>query len=129
MKKIVDVISMNDSLEYIGGCSELDIENAEKLLNVKFPDTYKEILRKFGVITFGSHEWFGLNISGYLNVIESTLAERKINDLFPSDCFVLENLGIDGLMILIDSYEIVYEWNGSQKKKINDSLLKYYLSL
>lgn len=127
MEKLIELISKNQTLEYIGGCSTKDLENAELKLELKFPKEYKNLLLEFGVISFNSHEWFGLNVTGYLNVIESTLSERKLNNKFPSDCFVLENLGIDGVLILVDSNENVYEWNGYENKVIATSLSQYYL--
>lgn len=127
MKKLNELLKENTALEYIGGCNCEEIVKAEAMLNISFPNSYKDLLMQYGIISFGSHEWCGLNLPGYLNVVETTNNERTNNIKFPKNCFVLENLAIDGLMILVDENESIFEWNGFENKKIYSSLVDYYI--
>lgn len=98
-----------------GASNEL-INEAEKQLNLRLPDDYKEYLSEFGAISFGSTELTGLNIDSYANVVSVTLKEAQRNKLFPKDSIVLENTGMEGLLILQKENGEVYEWLDGEKK-------------
>lgn len=66
-----------------GGASKEQIERAEKRLNLKFSEEYKEYLKEFGMISFYGTEWSGLNIDGYFNVVNMTEDEKALNKYFP----------------------------------------------
>lgn len=92
---IVERIKEIEELCYVDGCSEEQINEAEKALGLRFPDEYVEYVKMYGCIDFGSTEWTGLNIKGELNTVEATLTERKYNESFPKKHFVLEDYHID----------------------------------
>ena len=102
MSNIIEKLNGIKNLEKVGGCSASQIELAEKELNISFPNEYIEFLKEFGTIRFSSKEWFGLNVNGYLNVVEATKQERSVNKNFPLDSFVLEDLGIDAKLIIVN---------------------------
>lgn len=102
------------------------IIEAEKKLNLKFSREYIDYLKEYGAISFGGHEITGLNVDDYLDVVAVTLAEREINNDFPKNCLVLQNLGIEGILVLSDTEGKVYEYSkGHELKKIAESLYEY----
>ena len=96
-----------------GGASKEQIERAEKRLNLKFSEEYKEYLKEFGAISFFGNEWSGLNIDGYFNVVNMTEDEKALNESFPKKHFVIENIGVDSIFIIsyVDGkiYSIQYD--------------------
>jgi hypothetical protein len=58
-------------------------------------------------------------------VVDATKQERKINKDFPRNCFVVENQGIDGLIIAADENGNIYSVNYDKKELIYNSLVDY----
>lgn len=114
---------------YIPGVSIDEINSAEKILGCEFSSEYKDYLAKFGALSFSSHEFTGLGVEGYLNVVTATKKERELDDSFPKDCILLENLGIEGILILQDKSGNVYSYVNKSKTKISNSFLEYLQSL
>lgn len=58
------------------------IENAEKLLNVNFPRSYREFMSKYGMLSYGSADIYGLDDEQdyskyrYYNIVCNVLRER-----------------------------------------------------
>lgn len=99
MKSIVSVIKSNP--DYIGsnGRNESAIAQAEKMLNNRFADDYREYLLKIGLASFNGHELTGICSSKRLNVVDVTLSEKSITPSIPQDWYVLEETNIDGIVI------------------------------
>ena len=108
----------------VGASEELILE-AERQLNLKFAEDYKEYLSIYGTISFGSTELTGLNIDSYANVVSVTLKEEQRDKYFPRDSIVLENIGIEGLLILQQKDGEVYEWQNGEKGAIFEDLNQY----
>lgn len=125
MSKVIDMVNSIKGVRYIGGCSEGDIQRAEKILRLKFPDEYREYMLEFGSITFKGVELTGLNITGHLNVVDATLQERKFNPDFPKNIFIIENLGIDSIFIVGDEKGSIYKLQYDKMIKISSSFTKY----
>ena len=125
MGDIVQSIKQIDGVYTANGCSDAQIIDAETKLGIKFPLEFTAYVKEFGAFGFGSIEWAGLNVSKHLNTVDLTLEERKLNSHFPSDMFVLENLGIDGLLICADSDGAVWEICGDKKNYVCASLGDY----
>ncbi|KXT81416.1 SMI1/KNR4 family protein [Streptococcus sp. DD11] len=70
-------------------------------------------------------EWQGLNGPDYLDVVESTKEARETYPDFPVNMFILEDLGFDGILILLDSNGSVFEWQYGSCKKIYSTILEY----
>ena len=102
MSKIIELFSSIKKIKSIGGCSTEQIEEAQNELNLVFPEEYKQYLLNFGAVRFNGVEICGLNLKGYLNVVEATEREKSINPLFPKKMFVIEDLGIDAKLIISD---------------------------
>jgi hypothetical protein len=125
MHNIFNEIEKKIKLYKTKGASDELIAEAERQLNLKFADDYKEYLSSFGAISFGSTELTGLNIDSYANVVSVTLKEIQRNTSFPKGSIVLENTGMEGLLILQKEDGEVYEWIGGEKKNAFPNLKAY----
>ncbi|QYR62206.1 SMI1/KNR4 family protein [Fusobacterium polymorphum] len=108
-----------------GGASKEQIERAEKRLNLKFSEEYKEYLKEFGAISFFGNEWSGLNIDGYFNVVNMTEDEKALNEVFPEKYFAIENLAVDGIIIISNEEGKIYSIQYDKKELICNSLSEY----
>ena len=106
---IVEAIRNVPELYHVKGCTD------QQILYVK----------EFGAISFYGTEWTGLNIDGYLNVVQSTKQERDLNVSFPKDCYVIENEGIDGIIIASNENGTIYSIHYENVEKICNSLSEY----
>ena len=116
MKTIIDEIAGHCKVYKGTGVSDEVIASAEQQLGLTFPSEYKTYLKECGVLSFASHEITGLGISGYLNVVEATKTERKLGGAFPEDCILVENIGVDGILVIMDTDGCVFSYqNGILK--------------
>jgi hypothetical protein len=114
MSDIFEIISQKFKLYYTKGASDTEIEKAEQKLGRKFSNEYKNYLKKYGAVSFGSTELTGLNIAKYANVVDVTLIEIERYKDFPKDFIVLENLGVEGILALTNSHGEVIIWRGGK---------------
>ena len=128
MSDIFDEIARLYKIFKTKPASEEQIKEAEKKLGRTFPKEYRDYLKRFGAISFSNTELTGLNVDKYANVVDVTLREMELNENFPKDCIVLENVGVDGVLILINSKGEVFEWDGNTLRKIYDSIEDYLRS-
>lgn len=120
IKKIEDL-----DINQKGGASDEQIERAEKRLNLKFSKEYIEYVKEFGVIGFFETEWSGLNIDGHLNVVNMTEDERALNEFFPKKYFVIENIGVDRMLIISNEKGEIYTIQCDKIKFLCNSLSEY----
>lgn len=125
MSSIIEKIGNIEKLYHSKGCTFKQIRDAQSELGLTFPEEYIDIIKKYGAISFYGTEWTGLNVDDYLNVVSSTKKEREINNSFPTDCFVLENQGIDGLIVISNEAGEIFSFQYSRIKKIYDSISSY----
>lgn len=125
MKGIVDKIKKIEKLYHAEGCTTRQLKEAQSELEIEFPEEFIDYVKEFGVISFYGTEWTGLNVDGYLNVVESTKQERELNSAFPTDCFVLENQAIDGVITAVDEKGHVYTVQYDKKTSLCDSISEY----
>ena len=125
MTLIIEKINKIEKLYHTEGCSFKQIKEAQLELGITFPDEYIDIIKKYGAISFYGTEWTGLNVGGYLNVVSATKQEREMNSAFPLDCFVLENQGIDGLIVICNEKGEVFSIQYSKIEKIQSSISDY----
>lgn len=102
MGSIIEKIKALPKLYHFKGCTQEQVNEAEQALNLQFPQEFIDYVREFGAISFYGTEWTGLNVDGYLNVVDATNDERELNSNFPTNCFVLENIGIDGILVIVN---------------------------
>lgn len=125
MSNIVNKIKKIPNLYHSKGCTTTQIKDAQNKLEVEFSEEYIEYIKAYGAISFYGTEWTGLNIDSYLNVIEVTKQERELNNYFPRDCFVIENQGIDGLIIVSNQEGHIFGLKYNKKELICESLSDY----
>lgn len=112
----MDILNIldNDDFITVGPIDEDVIAQAEKELNIVFPGSYKKIIEQYGVISAGTDEIFGLGVGGYLNVVETTKEERTLVNGELDKYIVIQNLGIEGILIVVDENDNVFEYaNGT----------------
>ena len=124
---IVEKIKKMDDLDIIlnNGASEEQILRSEKRLELKFPEEYKNYVKEFGAISFLGNEWTGLNIDGDLNVVNMTEDERALNEFFPKKYFVIENIGVDRMLIISNEKGEIYTIQYDKIKFLCNSLSEY----
>ena len=125
MSEIVEKLRNVADLKNAGGCSIAQIKSAQNELDVIFSDEYLDFLKTFGAVRFNAIEWFGLNVNGYLNVVEATKQEISVNEKFPQGYWVIEDLGIDAKLIIMNEKSQVFMLQYDKIKPLCDSLSKY----
>jgi|688.fasta_scaffold30056_12 hypothetical protein len=80
-----------------GHYSDEEVESAEKILNIKFPKSYREFLKKYGNVDVGSLSVMGLSRynyqnSGYGGLVSCTLSDRQ-NFSQPNHIISLYDIG------------------------------------
>lgn len=98
MSDLCDLLESKAGFDYSIPASEESIEQAEAALHLQFAEEYKEYLRKYGSVTFDEHELTGISPNKWQDVVESTKRARLANNV-PPDYYVIERLGIDGIII------------------------------
>jgi hypothetical protein len=111
MDYLINKIQERFKMHITMGASNALILEAERQLHVKFSPDYKEYLARFGALSFGSTELTGLNIDSYANVVSVTLNEIHRNNRFPAGHIVVENTGIEGMLVIQSEDGIVHEWS------------------
>lgn len=105
-EKALELLEQNNvNCDYIGECSDLLIEKAEIALGLKFPNTYRHFIRKYGAGDFATWEILGITHENFYkspnpdnpDAIQFTLSQRKENNLPENFITIIE----------ID-YEILY---------------------
>lgn len=127
MSKLFEGI--NTKLYHMRGISADQVIDAETHLGLRFSDDYRNYLMEYGVVSFGSHEFMGIGGDAYLDVVSETIRERTNRDVFPMRCYIIENIGIDGILILQNEEGEVFELSDSGCKQIADSLAEYIRSI
>jgi hypothetical protein len=128
MSDIISTISSLKGLVSLKGVSKDAITNAEQALNLTFAQDFKTYLEKYGVISARHIELTGITDSKRLNVIDVTLAARQ-NNQFPQDLYVIEDTGIEGILILQNASGQIFELQSNGNlNKIFESLADYLTS-
>jgi len=125
MGNIVNKIGKIKNLYHAKGCKISQLRKAQETLNINFPEEFLDYVKEFGAISFYGTEWTGLNVEGYINVVDATIQERDMNPNFPTDCFVIENQAIDGLLTIVNEMGEVYIFQYGQKDFLCNSLSEY----
>lgn len=130
MNTIMNAIKNKPNLYFGKGVNEVEIDSAEKDLNLCFDKEYKTYLLQYGLISYDNHELTGLCTSQRLNVVCVTREERKYNPQIPSDMYVIEQTNIDGIVIWQNSNgEIFQTFPNTSPTRIANSLSEYIQSI
>lgn len=126
MSKIVEIINNLPDLLSLKPATDIDIKDAEIQLRVSFNEEYREYLLAFGAIMADGIELTGIAKSAHRNVVNQTKQERELNPKVPNNMYVVENTGVDGIVIWQETNGGIYQSSPNvEPKKVADSLLEY----
>ena len=126
MSDIINVLSKLEDFDFIAGVSESDIAKAESELGVKFASDYRRYLSEYGLASADGHEFTGIVKSPRLNVVDVTIRLKKKFIDVPVDAYVLEELGIDEIVIFQTPDGCVYKATPkSEFIKVASSISEY----
>ena len=126
MSKIIEVVNNLPKLLKLKPAKVVDIQDAELQLRVRFTDEYREYLAAFGAIMAEGIELTGIAKSVHRSVVNQTKQERKMNAKVPNTMYVIENTGVDGIIIWQDTRGAVFQTSpGTAPKRIATSLCEY----
>ncbi|WP_285824889.1 SMI1/KNR4 family protein [Schaedlerella arabinosiphila] len=126
MSQIAEIVDNLQDLLFLEPAKQEDIRNIENELKLTLAEEYKEYLLKYGAVIAENVELTGIAKSKDRNVISVTKREWEVNDKIKHDMYVVENLGIDGIMIWQESSGKIYEsMPNCDAKLIAGSLAEY----
>lgn len=108
------------------GRTKEEILQAEEELCIRFAAEYHEYLERIGLASVEEHELTGLTKDIRLDVVAVTKEYRTLYGLDTVSWYVVEDIGIDGLVIWQDEKETIYQTSFSvEPVKIAESLEEY----
>jgi hypothetical protein len=126
MASIIEALKSTEHLRAGGAATDIEIETAEKQLDLTFASEYKEYLKEFGFASCNGHELTGISKSSRLNVVDVTQEARETYGSDIQDMYVIEDTGYEGILVLQDRKGSVYQIEPNSKpSKICPSLAAY----
>lgn len=126
MKSIVETIKSLPNMISFKPATNGEIMNAEIELRVSFAEEYKSYLSTFGAVIAEGIELTGIAKAKHRDVILVTKQEWDMNENVPHIMYVIENTGIDGIIIWQSSEGKIYRsTTGSQPVQIAESMNEY----
>jgi hypothetical protein len=128
MATIVNTIRELSNLLSLKSASRTEITDAELQLRMIFSDEYKVYLSTFGAIMADGIELTGISKAEHRNVVPVTKQEWELNNNVPHSMYVVENTGIDGVIIWQDASGVIYQtFPNAKPKQIASSLNEYII--
>lgn len=130
MADIIEILkSMPDYIGSNGRCEE-EIAKAENALGVSFAEDYRTYLKEIGLVCYDGHELTGLTKSDCLGAVSVTKEQRERVGEAASSWYVVEETGIDGIVIWQAPTGEVYQTGpGSSYHKLCNSLSEFILGI
>ncbi|MCL2015848.1 MAG: SMI1/KNR4 family protein [Defluviitaleaceae bacterium] len=126
MSAIIEKMKGLPKLYPLKAATTEEISSAEKELKTAFSEEYKEYLATFGAILADGVELSGIAKSEHRNVVSLTKQERELNPSVPHSMYVIENTGVDGMIIWQDSDGMIYKTQpNAPPERIAGSLAEY----
>lgn len=126
MSKIIDVINGLENLLPLKPASIEAVENIEIELALPLAEEYKEYLLEYGAIMADDVELTGVAKSKNRDVVQVTQREWAANSKIKHNLYVVENIGIEGIIIWQDGSGKIYESSPNNcAKQIANSLAEY----
>lgn len=138
---VVEVLQEHEDIcDFLEGASEEKIISAEKYLGVKFPESYKHFLKKYGECTIDCFEIYGITKDGDFvnggipNGIWLTMEERKAIDL-PEELVIVYDTGME-FFFCLDMSEMkdgecpvvsISDCGGGEKEIVYDSFPEFLM--
>lgn len=105
---------------------DVSVLRAEERLKLTFNEEFRKYLLTYGQLSIGATELTGVDTVSYLDVVGVTEDERQYNSLVPENFYVIESLGVDGIIIWQSTKGAIYQTiPEGQPEKIFDSLEMY----
>lgn len=128
--KIIEALQTKDDLLHGKKQEKEIIASCEKELQIKFAADYYEYVSEFSVASYDGHELTGVTDIKRLNVVNATKRERSIHSNIPANCYVVEQTGIDDIVIWQDERgQMYYSKYKTFDKLPYGSLAEYILAL
>lgn len=105
-----------------------DVAFAEKALGVEFSAEYSHYAQLYGSVLGDGIELTTLLPHHHNNVISVTETNRKLNPLIPKDLYVIEDTGIDGIIIWQNHKGEIFESRPNQKPRMVYKSLAEYIN-
>ena len=122
----IKVLKKMEDFDSLDGVSMEEIASAEADLDLNFALDYKKYLLEFGLASADGHEFTGLVKSARLNVVDVTIKLKKKFKDAPVDAYVIEELGVDDIVIFQTSDGSIYKAAPkTQFIKVADSFAEY----
>lgn len=129
MMDIIETINSLSDLLSLKSATVQQITDAELQLKLIFADEYKKYLGTFGSIMADGIELSGIAKAEYRNVISLTKKAWELNPKVPHSMYVVENTGVDGIIIWQDKNGKIFETRpNAEPKQIADSLSEYIIN-
>jgi hypothetical protein len=126
MSRIVDVIKNLENLLPLKPATAEDIGNVEIELALPLAEEYKEYVQTYGAIMADDVEFTGIAKSKNRDVVQVTQREWAANSKIKHNLYVVENVGIEGIIIWQDGSGKIYESRPNHgATQIADSLAEY----
>lgn len=126
MSRIIEVIEKLENLLPLKPATVEDIGNIEIELALPLAEEYKEYILKYGAILADDVELTGVAKSKNRDVIQVTKREWALNGKVKHNMYVVENVGVEGIIIWQDGTGKIYESEPNHAViKIADSLAEY----
>lgn len=129
MKRIIKILKKQKNFIHGDGASEQDIMEAEKKLSLFFADEYKEYLRTYGVVSYIGTELTGISQNPATNVVNVTAEKKGYNNNVSGDYYVIEDVGLDDIIIWQNESGRIYQTVGEGKPKEIASSLSEYIAM
>ena len=114
MEKIISTIEKLENLRYLEPATNEQIDIAQKQLGLHFSEEFRQYIQQYGAISAKGVELTGITASPRLSVVEVTKSERELNKI-PNDLYVIENIAIEGILLLQSSSGEIYELSQNAK--------------
>ena len=126
MRAFADIVNSFEDFVAYGGADEEQIIQAESALHLEFNADYKAFLKQYGAACSNGHEIMGICNSKRLDVVENTLREKQKNPNIQDNMYLIENMGIDDVLIWQTREGMIYQTSGnSVPKKLSNNLCEY----
>ena len=126
MKQLLEYMSNQTGFVHLQPAPEAEIRAAEQKLNLSFAEDYRDYVSAYGAASFCGHELTGVCNSKRLNVTDVTAEERQYQPNLPADWYVIEEAGIDGIVIWqSESGEVYQSWPDEHWIKVGNSITEY----
>jgi antitoxin YobK len=106
IEKAAEIIDANLDLgQFAGPVPFEEVWVAEERLGVRFPDSYREFVQKYGAGQYGGEPIYGLGVpeDNLPNVVWATETMRTADDFFPGDLVPIQDTGQGDVLCLATS--------------------------